>query len=41
MVALHGGHLEARSEQGQWAEFSLEIPQPLPENPAAPPPADL
>jgi len=26
---LHGGRLEARSERGRWAEFSLEIPQPL------------
>jgi signal transduction histidine kinase len=28
---LHGGRLDARSRPGQWAEFSLEIPQPLPE----------
>ena len=27
---LHGGRMDARSQQGQWAEFTLEIPQPLP-----------
>jgi len=31
IVHLHGGRLDARSEPGQWAEFSMEIPQPLPE----------
>ncbi len=31
IVHLHGGRMDARSEPGQWAEFSLEIPQPLPE----------
>jgi two-component system NtrC family sensor kinase len=31
LVRLHGGSMDARSEPGQWAEFSLEIPQPLPE----------
>jgi len=30
IVQLHGGTMDARSEQGAWAEFSLEIPQPLP-----------
>lgn len=30
-VNLHGGRMNARSEYGQWAEFSLEIPQPLPD----------
>jgi len=29
IVRLHGGRLEADSEQGAWAEFSLVIPQPL------------
>jgi hypothetical protein len=29
IVHLHGGRLDARSEPGQWAEFSLELPQPL------------
>nr|WP_320133988.1 GAF domain-containing sensor histidine kinase [uncultured Holophaga sp.] len=28
---LHGGRMSARSECGKWAEFSLEIPQPLPQ----------
>ena len=41
LVRLHGGSMDARSESGQWAEFSLEIPQPLPEIPAAPARADL
>jgi hypothetical protein len=27
---LHGGRMDANSKQGSWAEFSLEIPQPLP-----------
>lgn len=36
IVRLHGGHVDARSEPGAWAEFSIEIPQPLPGyNPAA------
>ena len=30
LVQMHGGHMDARSEPGQWAEFSLEFPQPLP-----------
>ena len=30
---LHGGRMDATSKQGAWAEFSLEIPQPLPETP--------
>ncbi len=29
IVSRHGGRMDARSEPGQWAEFSLEIPQPL------------
>ncbi len=29
IVRLHGGRVEAHSEQGSWAEFSLVIPQPL------------
>lgn len=29
IVRLHGGRVEAHSEPGRWAEFSLEIPQPL------------
>ncbi len=29
IVQLHGGRIHARSEEGQWAEFSFEIPQPL------------
>jgi len=28
---LHGGRMDAHSKQGSWAEFTLEIPQPLPE----------
>ncbi|MBK9796664.1 MAG: GAF domain-containing sensor histidine kinase [Holophagaceae bacterium] len=28
IVRLHGGRLEADSEQGRWAEFTLVIPQP-------------
>lgn len=31
IALLHGGRTDAESEQGHWAEFSLEIPQPLPE----------
>lgn len=30
IVRLHGGRIWARSEPGHWAEFSFEIPQPLP-----------
>lgn len=33
IAGLHGGSMDARSEQGRWAEFSLEIPQPLPPAP--------
>jgi len=34
IVHLHGGRMDATSQQGSWAEFSLEIPQPLPEGAA-------
>jgi signal transduction histidine kinase len=37
IAAMHGGNMDARSEQGRWAEFSLEIPQPLPVEADAPP----
>lgn len=30
LIHLHGGHVDARSEPGEWAEFICEIPQPLP-----------
>ena len=30
LVHRHGGHIDARSEPGEWAEFICEIPQPLP-----------
>ncbi|MFP4054764.1 MAG: ATP-binding protein, partial [Phycisphaerae bacterium] len=30
LVNLHGGRVNAASEPGQWAKFSLRIPQPLP-----------
>lgn len=30
IVQLHGGRVWAKSEEGQWAEFFIEIPQPLP-----------
>ena len=29
IARLHGGAMEARSEQGAWAEFTLHFPQPL------------
>jgi signal transduction histidine kinase len=29
IVHLHGGRVDAHSEHGSWAEFTLEIPQPL------------
>ncbi|GMV90995.1 MAG: hypothetical protein AMXMBFR82_07730 [Candidatus Hydrogenedentota bacterium] len=28
IAKLHGGHADAESEEGQWAEFTIEIPQP-------------
>jgi signal transduction histidine kinase len=31
MVHLHGGRIDGTSEHGHWAEFTVEIPQPLPE----------
>lgn len=31
IVHLHGGRMDASSKHGQWAEFSLEFPQPIPE----------
>ncbi len=30
IVRLHGGHMRADSKPGRWAEFTFEIPQPLP-----------
>ncbi len=30
-IRLHGGVMDARSQPGEWAEFTLRIPQPLPE----------
>ncbi len=30
IVNLHRGRMDARSEPGKWAEFTMEIPQPLP-----------
>jgi signal transduction histidine kinase len=30
IVGLHGGRVDAASEEGAWAEFRFEIPQPLP-----------
>lgn len=29
IVQLHGGRVDAQSEHGHWAEFTLDIPQPL------------
>lgn len=29
IVRMHGGRVDAHSEQGHWAEFTVEIPQPL------------
>jgi signal transduction histidine kinase/nitrogen fixation-related uncharacterized protein len=40
IVQLHGGVMDARSEPGQWAEFSFEIPRPLPPPPAPEAPTD-
>ncbi|WP_306600293.1 GAF domain-containing sensor histidine kinase [Geothrix sp. 21YS21S-2] len=31
IVHLHGGRMDAVSQAGAWAEFSFEVPQPLPE----------
>jgi signal transduction histidine kinase len=30
IVNMHKGHVDARSEYGSWAEFVVEIPQPIP-----------
>jgi signal transduction histidine kinase len=30
IVNLHGGRVDATSEEGAWAEFRFEVPQPLP-----------
>ena len=30
IVQLHGSKIEADSKQGEWAEFAVRIPQPLP-----------
>lgn len=30
IARLHGGRMDARSEPGEWAEFELIIPQPVP-----------
>ena len=30
VVNLHGGHIQADACEGEWAEFSFTIPQPLP-----------
>lgn len=30
IVHLHGGHVDARSKHGHWAEFEFDLPQPLP-----------
>ncbi len=30
IARLHGGRMDARSELGAWAEFELDIPQPVP-----------
>jgi len=32
IVKLHGGHMEATSEQGAWAEFVFRIPLHLSES---------
>ena len=31
IVRLHGGRIRAESEEGHWAEFRVELPQPLPD----------
>lgn len=42
IVRAHGGHIRAASEEGHWAEFSFEIPQPAdPVSTAPPPPSGL
>ncbi len=33
IIQLHGGRIWAESEEGKWARFSLDIPQPLPVSP--------
>jgi two-component system, NtrC family, sensor kinase len=38
IAELHGGKVSARSEAGQWAEFTLEVPLGAPATPAAPAP---
>jgi signal transduction histidine kinase len=30
IARMHGGRMDATSEEGRWAEFSLTLPQPLP-----------
>jgi signal transduction histidine kinase len=30
IVNMHKGHIDARSDYGKWAEFTVEIPQPIP-----------
>ena len=30
IVRLHGGNASARSEEGNWAQFTISIPQPVP-----------
>jgi hypothetical protein len=30
IVQLHGGSIEARSQEGRFAEFTIQIPQPIP-----------
>ncbi len=30
IIQLHGGHIGAASQRGDWAEFRFDIPQPLP-----------
>ncbi|MBT3279655.1 MAG: GAF domain-containing sensor histidine kinase [Phycisphaerales bacterium] len=32
IVTLHHGHIQARSNLGEWAEFSFSIPQPIPDD---------
>ncbi len=35
IIQLHGGRIKADSRYGEWAEFTFEIPQPLPKAAAA------